>query len=98
MSYSSILYICMFLPAVTLLYGIMPQRHRWKVLLAVSYIFFYLLSTTAYEQLTKYKKATAQESISIDAIRNVLMPIPTLNEQERKVSAIDTALSIKQKL
>lgn len=44
MSYSSILYICMFLPAVTLLYGIMPQRHRWKVLLAVSYIFFYLLS------------------------------------------------------
>ena len=64
----------------------------------IEYILFYLRSTTGYEQLTKYKKATAQESISIDAIRNVLMPIPPLNEQERIVSAIDTALSIVQKL
>ena len=44
MSYSSILYICIFLPAVILLYGIVPQRHRWKILLAASYVFFYLLS------------------------------------------------------
>ena len=44
MSYSSILYICIFLPAVILLYGIVPQRHRWKILLAASYAFFYLLS------------------------------------------------------
>ncbi len=44
MSYSSILYVCMFLPAVMLLYAVMPQRHRWKVLLGASYIFFYLLS------------------------------------------------------
>lgn len=44
MSYSSILYVCMFLPAVMLFYAAMPQRHRWKVLLGASYIFFYLLS------------------------------------------------------
>lgn len=44
MSYSSILYVCMFLPAVMLFYAVMPQRHRWKVLLAASYLFFYLLS------------------------------------------------------
>ena len=44
MSYSSILYICIFLPGVMALYGVMPQRHRWKVLLAASYAFFYMLS------------------------------------------------------
>ncbi len=44
MSYSSILYICIFLPAVILLYGITPQRHRGKILLAASYLFFYMLS------------------------------------------------------
>ncbi len=64
----------------------------------IEYILFYLRSTAGYEQLTKHKKATAQESISIDAIRNVLIPIPPLNEQERIVSAIDAALSIVQKL
>ena len=44
MSYSSILYSCIFLPAVMMVYGIMPQRHRWKILLAASYLFFYMLS------------------------------------------------------
>ena len=27
-----------------MVYGIMPQRHRWKILLAASYLFFYMLS------------------------------------------------------
>ena len=64
----------------------------------IEYILYFLRSAPGYEQLTKYKKATAQESISIEAIRNVLMPIPPLNEQERIVSAIDTVLSKVQKL
>ena len=64
----------------------------------IEYILYFLRSAAGYEQLTKHKKATAQESISIEAIRNVLMPIPPLNEQERIVSAIDTALNIVQKL
>ena len=64
----------------------------------IEYILYFLRSATGYEQLTKHKKATAQESISIDAIRNVLMPIPPLNEQERIVSTIKAALRIAQKL
>ena len=64
----------------------------------IEYILYFLRSATGYEQLTKYKKATAQESISIEAIRNALIPIPPLKEQERIVNAIDTALSIVQKL
>ena len=64
----------------------------------IEYILYFLRSAAGYKQLTKYKKATAQESISIEAIRNVLIPIPPQNEQERIVSAIDIALDIVQKL
>ena len=47
------------------------------------YVLHYLRSPAGYQQLTKHKKATAQESISIDAIRNVIIPVPPINEQER---------------
>ena len=52
------------------------------------YVLYYLKSPVGYQQLTKHKKATAQESISIDAIRNVLIPIPPTNEQHRIVEKI----------
>ena len=46
------------------------------------YVLSYMKSFTGYLQLTKYKKATAQESISIDAIREVYIPIPPLKIQK----------------
>ena len=52
------------------------------------YVLHYLRSPAVYQQLTKHKKATAQESISIDAIRNVLIPIPPLKEQKRIIHKI----------
>jgi len=53
------------------------------------YLFYYLKSPQGYEELTKFKKATAQESISIDAIRQVYIPLPPLAEQKRIVTAIE---------
>jgi type I restriction enzyme S subunit len=53
------------------------------------YLFYYLKSPQGYEELTKFKKATAQESISIDAIRQVYIPLPPLAEQQRIVDAIE---------
>ena len=53
------------------------------------YVKFYLMSSFGYKELTKHKKATAQESISIDAIRNVLIPIPPLREQNSIIQAIE---------
>ena len=53
------------------------------------YLFHYLKSPQGYDELTKFKKATAQESISIDAIRQVYIPIPPLVEQKRIVAAIE---------
>ena len=56
------------------------------------YVKFYLLSSYGYKELTKQKKATAQESISIEAIREVLIPLPPVAEQLRIVNEIDNKL------
>lgn len=53
------------------------------------YIVLYLKSIYGYGELTKNKKATAQESISIEAIREVYIPIPPLAEQKRIVEKIN---------
>jgi len=44
MQYVSLLYLLVFLPLALLIYQLLPQRHRWKVLLAASYVFFFLMS------------------------------------------------------
>ena len=43
-------------------------------------------------------KGIAIQVLSSNAIHNLLFPLPPLHEQERIVSAIDTALSVVQKL
>ena len=58
------------------------------------YVLFYLKSDFGYKELTKHKKATAQESISIDAIRDVLIPIPPIREQESIVSKVEEILKL----
>lgn len=60
------------------------------------YVLYYLRSPEGYRQLTKYKKATAQESISIDAIRNVIIAIPPLEEQVRIVANIEKAFEMTE--
>ena len=54
------------------------------------YAKYYLMSRYGYQELTKYKKATAQESISIEAIRDVFIPIPPIDEQRRIVNKISS--------
>ncbi len=44
MSYCSPLYFLIILPIAVLLYGITPQKHRSKVLLIISYAFFWSIS------------------------------------------------------
>lgn len=62
------------------------------------YVLWYLKSTYGYAELTKYKKATAQESISIDAIRNVVIAIPPLEEQRRIVAKLEGILPLCERL
>ncbi len=44
MAYNTNTYFAVFLPAVCLLYQLVPSRHRWKVLLGASAAFFWLIS------------------------------------------------------
>ena len=62
------------------------------------YVLWYLKSAYGYVELTKYKKATAQESISIDAIRNVVIAIPPLEEQRRIVAKLEEILPLCERL
>ena len=62
------------------------------------YVLYYLRSAVGYSELTKYKKATAQESISIDAIRNVIIPIPPIAEQKRIVAKLEELLPLCERL
>ena len=43
-SYWSLSFLFAFLPIVVIGYNILPQKHRWKLLLLASYAFFWLLS------------------------------------------------------
>ena len=45
-SYWSFKYLCLFLPIIVIIYNILPQKHRWKLLLLASYAFFWILSST----------------------------------------------------
>jgi type I restriction enzyme S subunit len=64
------------------------------VVLMEEYVVTYLKSSFGYKQLTKHMKATAQASISIEAIRDVYIPIPPENEQQRMWSAISESLAL----
>ncbi len=44
MAYHTLLYGFAFLPLCLVLYQLTPQKHRWKVLLAFSWLFFYMIS------------------------------------------------------
>ena len=60
------------------------------------FVAYYLRSDFGYKELTKQKKATAQESISIKAIREVIVKIPTFDEQTEIVRIIDNLLAKEQ--
>jgi type I restriction enzyme S subunit len=53
-----------------------------------------LTSAFGLSELTKYKKATAQESISIEAIRNVYVPIPPIRIQKGIIALYDSLLPL----
>lgn len=55
MTYTGLKFLGIFLPLTVIIYNLLPQKHRWKVLLIASYLFFmsisgkliiYLLATT----------------------------------------------------
>ncbi len=58
------------------------------------YVLYYLRSISGLSELKKHKKATAQESISIEAIRDVIIPLPPLAEQKRIVKKVNRIMQL----
>ena len=76
------------------------ELYNEKAILLEEYVVAYLQSSYGYQQLTKHMKATAQPSISIEAIRDVYIPIPPENEQKKivlQLNAISSKLEIFSK-
>lgn len=69
------------------------ELYNDNIVLLEEYVVSYLQSGFGYRQLTKHMKATAQASISIEAIRDVYIPIPPSNEQLRMWEALSKALA-----
>ena len=69
------------------------ELYNKNALLFEEYVVAYLQSSFGYQQLTKHMKATAQPSISIEAIRDVYIPIPPENEQQKIVLLLNTVVS-----
>ncbi len=63
-----------------------------QICIMEEYLHLYLLSSYGYGELTKHKKATAQESISIEAIRDVYVVVPPLKEQIKIVNLINSVI------
>ena len=59
-----------------------------SVFVLEEYMLFAFRSPLGLKQLSKHKKATAQESISIGAIRDAILPLPPLAEQHRIVGVV----------
>lgn len=53
------------------------------------YIMYYLMSPAGLREVFKYKKQTAQPSLSMETIRKVAIPLPPLEEQQRIVDKIE---------
>lgn len=45
-NYCDSLYYLIFLPIVALIYSVTPKKHRYKILLLASMVFFFSISTT----------------------------------------------------
>ena len=63
------------------------------------YLYFYFSNPTVQSVIEDQADGTTkQKELSTTTVRSYLVPLPPLHEQERIVSAIDTALSVVQKL
>ena len=58
----------------------------------VKYIMYYLISNFGQHEIFKNMKATAQPSLSMETIRDIEIPIPSLPEQKEIVRILDTVL------
>ena len=62
------------------------------------YILYYLLSFWGQKEIFKNQKATAQPSLSMQTIREILIPLPPINEQRYIVEKVNRLMSLCKQL
>lgn len=62
------------------------------------YLLYYLLSFSGQKEIFKSQKATAQPSLSMQTIREILIPLPPISEQQRIVEKVDQFISFHKQL
>jgi len=89
--------------------GIVPEKHEFflgpnvaKIALekqfSNKYVFYFLSSSLGFSNVTGMSKATAQGSISMANIREVSVPLMSLEEQQQIVQEIESRLSVCDKI
>lgn len=69
-----------------------PYINEKHGLTNVKYIMYFLLSDFGQHEIFKNMKATAQPSLSMETIRDIVIPIPEISEQEEIVNTLDVLL------
>lgn len=76
------------------------QRHMalLKLMLDWDYIYYLLKSPTIKVQCDASATGTAQKTVGLKSVREMLIPLPPLAEQKRIVSKLDEILPLCEKL
>ncbi len=76
------------------------QRHMalLKTLIYNEYLFYLLKSPVVKEQCDKVATGTAQKTVGLDSLRNIIVPLPPLDEQKRIVDKLEEILPLCENL
>ncbi|WP_419878237.1 restriction endonuclease subunit S [Brevibacillus centrosporus] len=76
------------------------QRHMalLKTLINNEYLFYLLKSPVVKEQCDNVATGTAQKTVGLNSLRNIIVPLPPLAEQKRIVAKLERILPLCEKL
>jgi type I restriction enzyme S subunit len=60
----------------------------------IKYLLYYLMSNTGRHEIFKFRKATAQPSLSMGTIRQAIVALPPLEEQRRIATKVDQLMAL----
>lgn len=84
-SYYSAAYMALFLPLTVLMYQLMPQKKRWLVLLAASYLFFYAISGKLVLFILFSSFSIHHIGLWLDHLASLKEPKKVIMQKKRKV-------------
>ena len=69
-----------------------------KLLTNREYLFYALMSPVVQKQCDNAATGTAQKTVGLNALRNLLIPLPPLAEQKRIVAKLEELLPLCERL